>query len=69
MSSEQNQVTKEIGFTEMLLFLKKHWGRIFVTGIRSVLAAGVFILAAYFLIPKQSVLMSEITIQLPNGKK
>ena len=68
MSSEQNQVTKEIGFAEILQFLKKYWGRIFVTGILSILAAGVFILAAYFLIPKQSILMSEITIQLQKGK-
>ena len=69
MSSEQAQnLQTEIGFAEIIQFLKKYWGRIFVTGILSILATAVFILAAYFLIPKQSVLMSEVTIQRQNGK-
>ena len=69
MSSEQAQnLQTEIGFAEIMQFLKMYRGKIFVTGILSILATAVFILAAYFLIPKQSVLMSEITMQLQNGK-
>lgn len=70
MSSEQvKDIQPEIGFSEIMQFLKKYWGRIFVTGILSILATTILILAAYFLIPKKSVLMSEITVQLQNGKK
>ena len=70
MSSEQaKDIQAEIGFSEIMQFLKKYWGRIFVTGILSILATAVFILAAYFLIPKKSVLMSEITVQLKSVLK
>ena len=69
MSSEHtSDFRSEIGFSEIMQFLKKYWGRIFVTGVLSVLATAVLILAAYFLIPKQSILMSEITVQLKKGK-
>lgn len=69
MSEQVQNLQTEIGFAEIIQFLKKYWGKIFVAGILSILATAVFILAAYFLIPKQSVLMSEITVQLQNGKE
>ena len=59
----------EIGFDEIISFLKKYGGRIIVFGLLSLLITGAVIAASYFLLPKKEVFISKINLLLPKKGK
>ena len=70
MSDENTNAMPEIGFGEIITFLKKYCGRIIIFGLISVLVTAAIIGAAFFLLPKKEIYTSKINLLLQEkGKK
>ena len=69
MSDEKTNAMPEIGFDEIITFLKKYCGRIIIFGLLSFFVTGALLGAAYFLLPKKEIYTAKINLLLQEKEK